>query len=301
MRSDSAARPRGSAQPGTVQLSNAQPSAAQPGSAQSGTAQSGSAERSGSVEPPGRAALADRPGSSARPARKGELIGEDWRVYDCVLDAVMAHRLPPGTKLVESALGELLGVSRTVVRMGLLRLAHDRIVELLPNRGAAVARPTVAQAHEVYAARRLIEGAIAASLASRLPAARLAELRRIVERGHAAFERDDDAAKWIRQAGDFHVQLARCTRNAILADSVRELVTRSNLITALYLEPGRTVYARDARLALIDALAERAPDAPGRAKAAMETLLSEVESRLRPRREPIQRVDLRDALQPARP
>lgn len=264
-------------------------------------ARSDKAAGAGRPADPGKAARPDgiaRSEHAARPGRKGELIGADLRVYERVLDAVMAHRLPPGTKLVESALGELLEVPRTVVRMGLLRLAHDRIVDLLPNRGAAVARPTVAQAREVYGARRLIEGAIAESLAGRLPAARLAELRRIVERGNAAFERDDSAA-WIRQAGDFHVRLAECTRNPILADSVRELVTRSNLITALYLRPGRTVYTREARLALIETLADRAAGSPARAKAAMQALLTAIEAKLTPRRESTQRVDLRDALRVA--
>ncbi len=45
-------------------------------------------------------------------------------------------------KLPEDAIGEKLGVSRTLVREALVRLAIEGLVEIKTNRGARVAYPT---------------------------------------------------------------------------------------------------------------------------------------------------------------
>ena len=224
--------------------------------------------------------------------QKGELFGADERVYRAVLDAVMSHRLPPGTKLVEAVLSDSMRLPRAVVRMGLLRLAHDRIVELRPNRGAAVASPTLEDARHVYDARRLFEGALAERMCGRLSKGALAELRRYISDGLAAFKRDDTAA-WITLAGRFHVRLAEFSGNPIVAQQVRELVSRTNLITALYLLKGSTVYSSEERQELLLLLVDSAPSAPRRAKLVMERLLRAVEERLQVRPPSQEEVDLR--------
>ena len=90
-------------------------------------------------------AVASREPSSVAPAAGPRLQtvpdgGVEQRIYDSVFDSVMGQRLPPGTKLPEAALCELFGVTRSVVRRVLQRLAHDHIVELRPNKGAVVDR-----------------------------------------------------------------------------------------------------------------------------------------------------------------
>ncbi|MCX7273133.1 MAG: GntR family transcriptional regulator [Burkholderiales bacterium] len=223
------------------------------------------------------------PAGPGRPARvKGDLVGADSRVYDAIFEDILAQRLPPGTRLVESAIGLRLGVPRAVVRMGLLRLAHDRIVERVPNRGCAVARPGPDEARHLFEARRLLEGGLAAGLAGQLGARALATLSRLIARGQAAFEAGDSAG-WLRAAADFHNRLAALAGNPVLESMVRELVTRSMLISALSLEPGRTRYVSGLRAELLAALAQG--DAPGqrRARRLMEKLLTEIESGIEPR------------------
>lgn len=191
---------------------------------------------------------------------KGELFGAEQRVYDAVFDAIMAHRLRPGTRLVESAVMRALDLPRAVVRMGLQRLAHDRIVELRPNRGAEVARPSLREARDVLAARRLIETGIVEALCGRLPPGLAEALNALVDEAARAFERGETAT-WLRLAGEFHLRLARAHGNAELLEALRPLVTRSILVSALYLTPGRTLFSADARRALLDALGQDGPAA----------------------------------------
>ena len=57
-------------------------------------------------------------------------------IYEKIYVAVLEHRSLPGTKLVEEKLAEIFSVSRARVREVLARLAHEQIVQLIPQRGA---------------------------------------------------------------------------------------------------------------------------------------------------------------------
>ena len=59
-----------------------------------------------------------------------------------IVEAIVEHRLAPGTKLREERLAELFQVSRTQVRPVLQRLEHEGLVERQPRRGAVVAAPS---------------------------------------------------------------------------------------------------------------------------------------------------------------
>ena len=79
----------------------------------------------------------------ARTGKAGRSGTQDDIVYAHIFEAILEQRLAPGTKLSEEALGEIFGVSRTIIRRALSRLAHESVVLLRPNRGAVVASPTV--------------------------------------------------------------------------------------------------------------------------------------------------------------
>src|SRR5688572_32635771 len=81
-------------------------------------------------------------------------------VYERIWNAIMDHSLPPETRLVEERLCEIFGLGRTRLRQVLQRLAHEGVVTLMPNRGAMVSKPSVREAREVFASRRVIEAGI---------------------------------------------------------------------------------------------------------------------------------------------
>lgn len=178
----------------------------------------------------------------------------DAVVYDAIYGAVMEHRVAPGTRLTEASLCDIFGVSRAVVRLALLRLSYDRIITLTPNRGAAVSRPTVRETREVFEMRRMVEAAAMELAADRALPRDLAALRDLVQEEHAAFERQD-LRQWFRLSGDFHIRLLEAAKNSVLNDAGRDLVTRSLLMTALYMPPGQTSCASHEHVELIDALA----------------------------------------------
>lgn len=178
----------------------------------------------------------------------------DAAIYDAVYGAVMEHRVLPGTRLTEASLCEIFGVSRAVVRLALLRLSHDRIVTLTPNRGATISRPTVRETREVFEMRRLIESAAMELASERALPHDLDALRELVRQEHAAFERGD-LRQWMRLSGEFHLRLLATAKNGVLGEAGRDLVTRSLLMTALYMPPGQPTCASHEHEELIAALA----------------------------------------------
>ena len=197
-------------------------------------------------------------------------------MYDHMHQAIADRRLPPGTKLVEEGLAKIFEVSRARVRKVLQRLAHDKMVTLEPNRGAFVTRPSVDEARHVFAARRVVEDAIIQAVASGVGDGGIDELRRLNQAEHEAHEgRDPHGA--IRLSGEFHLQLAAYGGNPILAGFLRELVSRSSLIIAVYETPGGPDCAFDEHQKIIDALA--AGDANAAARK-MRAHLEQIESRL---------------------
>ncbi len=154
-----------------------------------------------------------------------------------ILEAILERRLPPGEKLTEERLAELFGVSRTVVRQALARLAQDGVVEQLPNRGTFVAAPSRAEARHVIAARVVVEPAIAASAARNCACCADFGLRRHLELENAA-RRLSDRAALVRLTGEFHVTLARMAGNPVFLRLLAELQALTSLAILLYARGG---------------------------------------------------------------
>lgn len=161
--------------------------------------------------------------------------GRSQAVYRALKRAILDQALAPGTKLPEDSIGERLGVSRTLVREAVVRLSDEGLVELRPNKGASVARPSLDEGHDLFVTRAALERLVVEIVAGKLSDAEHEKLAK-----HAAAEEEAaalDGGTSIRLAGEFHTMLAAMTGNAILSRFVNELVSRSSLILALYGRP----------------------------------------------------------------
>lgn len=175
-------------------------------------------------------------------------------VYRALRRAIIEQALAPGAKLPEDGIGERLGVSRTLVREALARLATEGLVELRHNRSASVAYPSLEEARDVFAVRRAMERLVVEELAGKLKADQLRRLRAHVAREDEA--RGRGGAESIRLAGEFHLLLAECTGNALLIRYVNEVASRCSLILAIYGRPHSSDCAVNEHRELIAALAE---------------------------------------------
>ncbi len=224
--------------------------------------------------------------ASATPALDGEAI------HARIAEAIAAHRLPPGTKLGEEALGEIFGVSRTKIRQALFQLAGDKLVTLIPGRGAFVAQPSVREAREVFEARRVIEAAIVARY---LEVANDNDIDALAD--HITLEKQavtgGSAQSRNRLLGDFHEVIAKTAGNAVLTEILSELVARTSLITLFYQSTRGAADSLGEHRQLLEAIRQRNMEAAVRL---MHQHLSNVERGLVLREEAPAGADLRSAL-----
>lgn len=157
-------------------------------------------------------------------------------IYERIYDAISERSIPPGTKLSEEKLAKVFGVSRTRIREVLCRLANEKIVTLIPNRGAFVAQPTVEETRAVFEARRVIEGALIRRLAESATTKDIARLREHVSQEHTARAANDRAAL-AKLSGDFHLLIAELAANPFLRETLHGLVSLTRLIIYLYDSP----------------------------------------------------------------
>ena len=199
--------------------------------------------------PRGEAVKRRRPAARA-PSGTDSKVSRADTVYRGLRRAIIEQALGPGTKLPEDLVGRRFGVSRTVVRAALARLAAESLVELHLNRGATVAHPSLDEAHDVFDIRRSLERLVIERLAGRLSRADLARLKQHV----AAEEQGRGGAESIRLAGEFHMLLAELAGSSTLSRYVGELISRSSLILAIYGRPHSTDCAVTEHREIIDAL-----------------------------------------------
>lgn len=201
---------------------------------------------------------------------------EESAIYARIHAAIVERRILPGVRLVEDQLAEVFDVSRMRIRSVLQSLAKTKVVTLHRNRGAVVAYPSVREAKEVFAARRLIEAALAPDIVAKADPKAIQRLKMHVKREKQGEARPNRALE-LKTSHDFHTLLAEITGNRVVVEFLRELMTQSLLITAIYERPDVSSCSHEAHGQLIRFI-ERG-DAKGLAEA-MRRHLDEIEGDL---------------------
>lgn len=202
--------------------------------------------------------MTERPLNSPKQTRTPSLRHGSASVAEALATAIHEHRLSPGQKLSEDEVGEIFGVSRTIVRAALQGLAHEQLLTIEPNRGAFVAKPTIREAREVFEARSLLEPRTAHSAATRATAADIRALRRHVDEEHAALDAGE-TGRALRLSGQFHNEIARIADQTTIASFIAQLISRSSLIIALYWRRRNAICESHAHDELVRALERNDP------------------------------------------
>ena len=207
-------------------------------------------------------------------------------------DAVHEHRVLPGMKLSEDEVGEVFGVSRTLVRQALRSMAHSGLVTIERHRGAFVSKPSVKEAREVFEARALLEPQTARAAAERATTSDLKLLEAHIEKEHTALAAGE-AGRALNLSGLFHVEIARIADQKTIETFIQQLVSRSSLVIALYWQRRNALCESHAHHALLDALGRNDPD---EAEAMMKGHLVDLVSQLNLKDVPDETRSLKDAL-----
>jgi DNA-binding GntR family transcriptional regulator len=215
-------------------------------------------------------------GNSGLNGRSGASASLDDQIYARIYEAIGGQELPPGTRLREDQMRQIFGVSRARIRKVFSRLAFEGLVQIEPNRGASVARPSAEEARETFVARRAMVGAFVRMVAENFEPRQKAVLAKHIAKETDA-ETKRDPAEMTRLSGEFHLLLAQMAGNRTLQRFLRELITRESLVILAYEKPGKPSCSNHEHQMILDALVRK--DAVKAAKLMLQHL-ENVEDRL---------------------
>ena len=143
--------------------------------------------------------------------------------YEAVKHDLITFSYKPGERLVEEALSERYGVSRTPIREALRRLEQEQLV--VARQGARyVPHFDVAEFEDIYRVRAAIERLAAEQACERASDEELASLRTIWKELLKDSSVEDDAQP--HADARFHMRIAELSKNGFLIDSLARINDR---------------------------------------------------------------------------
>jgi DNA-binding GntR family transcriptional regulator len=156
-----------------------------------------------------------------------------------VLAAIRSGQLRPGERVREVEIARTLGTSLTPVREALFRLTHDGVLAHRPRRGFFLAELPPEEMKDVYLFRATIEGLAASLAATRIQAAELATLERLIQMGEVA-ARAGDVLTNVECNAQFHATIMKAARHRLVERAWRLLAPLQWLPRAVAATPPMT-------------------------------------------------------------
>lgn len=174
----------------------------------------------------------------------------------------------PGERLVELSLVERMGVSRTPLRLALMTLEHEGLLETLPGGGFAVREFTHGDVNDAIELRGVLEGTAARFAAERLEdPAELDPIRATTAQLDVVVHDDapDMTVRYVPLNDDFHVHLVALAKSEVVARQIERVTAlpfaspKALLASQAQLPEGREilVVAQHQHRALVEAIAAR--------------------------------------------
>lgn len=148
--------------------------------------------------------------------------------YQEIRRRILEDVYAPGSRLTEAEVATSLDVSRTPVRSALVRLDVEGLVELIPNRGAFVAKWSPADVEEIFGLRIALEPLAAALAARRIRPAEIAELRELAAQMEGALQTSGFTRAHVDASTELNAQFHR-----VLIDAARNHQLRSMLSSVI--------------------------------------------------------------------
>lgn len=177
------------------------------------------------------------------------------QIVERVWLSIAERRLRPGVQLKEEQLASIFDVSRARIRQALAALQRDGLVTIVPNRGAFVCKPSVDEARDVFFVRRAVEKRVVERLCTAVSKAEIELLRSHVAKERIASEKDV-TTDIIKLSGGFHLLLAQIVGSDFLFGTMRDLIARTSLITAVYRNTSRFNCGPDEHADIVEAISK---------------------------------------------
>lgn len=151
--------------------------------------------------------------------------------------AILQGEFAPGSKLIEAALAERMGVSRGPVREAFRMLEEAGLVRNEKNRGVFVRDIPIDEAVEIFDLRAAMDELVGRRLARHITPAQMKELKGLVDSMEKAVKAED-ARQYHLLNLTFHDRLVEMAGNSKLTSIYRKLIKELSLFRRLNLADG---------------------------------------------------------------
>lgn len=155
------------------------------------------------------------------------------RICDYVKDQIGAKLLFPGNRVAEEELAHAMNTSRTTVRSAIQRLNYEGLVEIVPNYGAFVVKPTVNDIKQAYLVRTALETEAVRLASGRMSKHALDRMNKSMELqtelcGHFSM------SEYVNLNRDFHWEIVKAADNVYLEKYLNELLNKMVIYLMFY-------------------------------------------------------------------
>lgn len=147
------------------------------------------------------------------------------QVVRLVREDILEGNLVPGQRLVENAMCEAYGVSRTVIREALRQLESEHLITVVPNFGPIVTVLTETEIRAIYVVRAALEGLAGKLFAENADAAQVKKFIKLRDRLDREYRKGDIQSREHIKA-DFYAQLTDGAANEVLTENLRSMHAR---------------------------------------------------------------------------
>lgn len=142
-----------------------------------------------------------------------------------IREMILRSELPPGARVAEAPLADVLGMSRTPVRQALPLLAQEGLLTEHETRGYAVRAFTAADISDAIDMRSVLEGMAARRVAELgAPKALMRELRACLDDGDSLLAKrhitESDEAAYVEMNTRFHAAIVQQAGSVLLTDAL---------------------------------------------------------------------------------
>ncbi len=152
------------------------------------------------------------------------------QIYDILKNMIVLREIQPGEKVNEEFLAGQTGVSRTPIREALCRLENEKIVKMIPRRGAFVLKQSPQTVREVLEVREALEGLVTRLATQKMDARLLDRLRQCLDNISSVPDEDRHLTKYTQSDVQFHLLLLKASQNRMLQKMMETVNTHLQII-----------------------------------------------------------------------
>ncbi len=153
--------------------------------------------------------------------------------YEYIKNQIVTKMIFPGNRISDEEVMQETGVSRTSIRAALMRLNYEGFVDMIPNRGAFVAKPNPEDLQQIFAIRQVLEIGAFQEAVEKRSGAHLQRMRKNLQ-DQAKLLESYSRLKYVWLNRDFHWIIVEACGNTYYEKYLNEIYNKINTYMTFY-------------------------------------------------------------------